>query len=85
MPGPRGANQYLQEANIAGLLAEAASADVEVVLPDQTVAVTADAANEVCKIPAVSKVGVAAYQERQPGPNLRGWVYQVFGMLTDGK
>lgn len=44
--------RYLEEANIAGLLAEAASADVEVVLPDQTVAVTADAANEG-KIPAL--------------------------------
>lgn len=48
--------RYLEEANIAGLLAEAASADVEVVLPDQTVAVTADAANEG-KIPALRQVG----------------------------
>ena len=36
--------RYLLESNIASLLAEATSADVEVVLPDETVSVTTNAA-----------------------------------------
>ena len=59
-------NAYVDETNLGGLLTEAASAKEEVILSNETTAVTTGTAT------ALNRTHQNKYQAREPGPYSRG-------------
>ena len=57
---------YVDETNLGGLLTEAASAEDEIILSNETTAVTTSTAKQI------SFYSQNTYQAREPGPYSRG-------------